>query len=260
MDPVFESDAPSPAEISILPPLPPPELPPAILISPPETNSPRPFPADKLMDPACVVLESLVKVPAVRIIFPPLALFVLPVDRSMSPLDPLKASPDSSFIRPVEACLPKPVFKSIDPLLPADPPFGVWRSIPPLDPLSLPPDKMDTIPPSFSLPDPPAFRKTPPGRPELAIPALTNIPPLPPAATPVRILIEPDLSDCACPVCMETFPLLPASPDSGVKSLISPLLALRLLPVAISILPPLPVAASPALTVMDPPSSSLADP
>ena len=55
-------------------------------------------------------------------------------------------------------------------------------------------------------------------------------------------------------------PLIPFGPAFGVVNVNAPELVVSLYPVLISILPPLPVAAKPAFTVILPPSSLISLP
>ena len=99
--------------------------------------------------------------------------------------------------------------------------------------------------------------------PTLPVPIFIVIDPaLPPTALPV-VKLNPPLSPvCLLPSPVEYVnpPLVPAVPASGVLNVNDPLDVDFEYPVAISILPPLPVNASPAFTFIDPPSSSVADP
>ena len=104
----------------------------------------------------------------------------------------------------------------------------------------------------------------------LSPPSSANRPPLPVLPVPILSNIDPDLPFVASPVVKLNVPLSPAldvpvrkvkpplipfGPAFGVVKVNDPLDVLSLYPVLISILPPLPLAANPAFTVILPPSS-----
>ena len=104
------------------------------------------------------------------------------------------------------------------------------------------------VSPTSKLNDPPL--------PTLPVPSFKLIDPdLPFNASPVVKLKPPLSPELVVPVLNVNAPLIPFVPEFGVFKTNEPLDVASEYPVAISILPPLPVSASPAFTVIDPPSS-----
>ena len=119
---------------------------------------------------------------------------------------------------------------------------------------------MDPPLPSAPVVSPTSKLKDPPS-PTLPVPSFNVIDPdLPFKASPVVKLYPPLSPELVVPVENVNAPLIPFAPESGVLNTNDPLDVAVEYPLATSILPPLPVKASPALTDIDPPSSDLSVP